>query len=150
MSWSLTGFEIFNSTGSITAALSRHKARATHVRRMNPTRIAACVFAVAGAWIRTHAAENAATPVGEPILGPPTLHSLGVHWMIAGDANHNAEIGLSWRTTNDEWRVGAPLRRVEAEASTDAKRGGNVPVPEGAQLFAGSVLLLAPETEYEL
>ena len=112
--------------------------------------IAACVFALAGGWMHALAAENAGTPAGEPILGPPTLHSLGVHWVIAGDANHDAEIGLAWRTTNGEWRVGVPLRRVESGARKDAKGGGSVQVPEGAQLFAGSVLLLAPETDYEL
>jgi hypothetical protein len=117
---------------------------------MKITCIAACVFALAGGWMHALAAENAATPAGEPILGPPTLHSLGVHWVIAGDANHDAEIGLAWRTANGEWRVGVPLRRVESGARKDAKGGGSVQVPEGAQLFAGSVLLLAPETDYEL
>jgi hypothetical protein len=73
-----------------------------------------------------------------------------VHWVIAGDANHDAEIGLAWRTTDGEWRIGAPLRRIEAGARKDAKGGGSVEMPEGTQLFAGSVLLLAPETDYEL
>lgn len=32
-------------------------------------------------------AGDAAAPRGEPVLEPPTLHSLGVYWVIGGDDN---------------------------------------------------------------
>ena len=43
------------------------------------------------------AASDAAAPIGEPVPGPATLHSMGVHWVIGGDQNQNAEVRVAWR-----------------------------------------------------
>ena len=83
-------------------------------------------------------APNAAKPSGEPVLEAPTLHSLGVHWIIAGDDNQNAVVQVAWRTRGGPWRDGAPLLRVERGAHKPEGNPGSVAVPADAWLFAGS------------
>src|SRR5690242_13993171 len=98
----------------------------------------------------TAAAIDEARPVSEPVLGAPTLHSLGVHWVVGGDANQNAEVCVRLRKSGGEWKDGLPLLKVEQGAHQPEKGAGSVEVPAGARLFAGSSLLLAPDTDYEL
>lgn len=87
--------------------------------------------------------NDAAVPAGEPLLEPPTLHSLGVAWVVRGDANRNARVAFHVRKPGGAWTDAGPLFRVE--------RGqGRTPVPEEAWLFAGSAVLLEPDTAYEL
>jgi hypothetical protein len=96
-------------------------------------------------------AGNASAPVGEPQLERPTLHSLGVWWIIRGDDNGDASIDVAYRPAGDaDWQPGPPLFRVEKGAHIDRTHGSKLDVPEDAWLFAGSVLLLDPDTEYEL
>ncbi len=78
----------------------------------------------------------------EPVLERPTLHCLGVAWVVRGDANRNARVAVEWRR-DAEWRKGPPLFRVERGAS-------KTEVPADGWLFAGSVLDLEPDTPYEL
>lgn len=80
----------------------------------------------------------------------PTLHSLGMHWVVADDEAHEAEVRVAWRKPNGEWKDGAPLFRVEKNANKPEKGEGSVDVPANATLFAGSVLWLEPGTEYEV
>ena len=88
-------------------------------------------------------ADNASRP-GEVKLEPPTLVCLGVQWPVIGDENRNATIALEYRESGEvNWRKGLPLFRCE----TDALRRKPA---NGATLFAGSVLDLRPDTEYEL
>jgi hypothetical protein len=95
--------------------------------------------------------EKAAQPAGEPVLEPPTLHSLGVYWAVQGDANKNARIALRYRKAGaGEWRDGAPLFRVERGAHQPGENRSKVGVPQDGWLFAGSLLLLEPATSYEL
>ena len=92
-----------------------------------------------------------AQPVGEPQLERPTLHSLGVYWIVRGDDNGNAAVGLEYRPVGTStWIPGAPLWRVERRAHRIEQLGSRLDVPEGGWLFAGSVLLLRPGTAYEL
>jgi hypothetical protein len=87
-------------------------------------------------------ADDASTPHGEPILELPTYRSLGVSWIIKGDANRNARIDANYRKAGSpEWRKGPPLFRVE--------KGFPKGLPEG-WLFAGSLVLLDPDTAYEI
>jgi len=96
-------------------------------------------------------AENAASPLGEPVLDPPTLHSLGVYWIIQGDDNRNASVQIEYRKQGGkDWRNGFPLFRVEKGAHKTEKYGSKLDVPASAWLFAGSVVLLEPGTAYEL
>jgi hypothetical protein len=94
---------------------------------------------------------NGSQPVGEPQLERPTLHSLGVYWIVRGDDNQNALVRLEYRKAGAEsWRPGAPLFRVERKAHLMERFGSQLQVPDDGWLFAGSVLLLEPGTEYEL
>lgn len=104
-------------------------------------------------------ADNAAAPVGEPVLEAPTLRSLGMHWIVRGDENANATVTLQYRKSGGEWKKGMPLFRVEKNAHDPAKadykdKSGATKtllnVPDDAWLFAGSALLLDADTDYEL
>jgi len=87
----------------------------------------------------------------DPQLERPTLHSLGVYWIVQGDDNRNASIHLEYRKAGtSSWRAGAPLVRVERKAHLIEKLGSRLNVPDDGWLFAGSVLLLEPGTNYEL
>jgi hypothetical protein len=97
--------------------------------------------------------ENASTPQGEPVLEPPTLRSLGVYWIIRGDANRNARVDVDYRKPGSaEWTKGPPLFRVAKGPHRDKEGGSKLTeqVPEDGWLFAGSVVLLNPNTAYEL
>lgn len=108
------------------------------------------------AWTQA-AAHSAAAPgdaaqaLGDPVLETPTLHCLGVHWIVGGDANANAAVRVEWRKAGAaEWRNGPPLFRVERGAQLGEKGRSSVSVPAEAWLFAGSVVLLDPDADYEL
>jgi hypothetical protein len=88
-------------------------------------------------------AGDASEP-GDLTVGPPTIHCLGVRWLIGGDANHNARVAVEYRKVGEEaWRKALPLFRPDPEAM-------KTKAPAGMSLLAGSVLNLEPDTEYEL
>ncbi|MEX0776105.1 MAG: right-handed parallel beta-helix repeat-containing protein [Phycisphaeraceae bacterium] len=95
-------------------------------------------------------AGAAARPVGDPVLEAPTLMSLGAYWII-GDDNDNASVELHYRKGGAaEWLRGMDLLKVESGAE---QRGDHEPalvVPKDARLFAGSIVLLEPDTAYEM
>ena len=95
-------------------------------------------------------AGNASQPLGDPVLETPTLQCLGAYWIIRGDDNQNARVECSYRAAGDTaWQRGSDLFRVEQGVKLE--RGQSlVEVPVGAWLFAGSVVLLESDTEYEL
>jgi hypothetical protein len=99
--------------------------------------------------------ENAAAPVADPVLDPPTLHSLGAYWMIKGDDNKNAVIQMAYRKAGTSaWTKSLPMLRVEKGAHNGIrmkdKHQSKLVVPDDGWLFAGSVVLLTPNTDYEL
>jgi len=76
----------------------------------------------------------------------PTIKCLGVRWMIGGDDNHNARVGVEYRPCGTgRWRRALDLFGVESEGM----RKGSRP-PAGQRLFAGSIFDLAAGTEYEV
>jgi hypothetical protein len=84
----------------------------------------------------------------------PTLLSLGFSWRITGDDNRNATVAVSYRQVGEKaWRQGLPLFRMGGEfiAGPKPQYGGlnyyDYLVPPA---FAGSVLNLQPDTEYEV
>ncbi len=96
-------------------------------------------------------ADDSATPLGDPVLEAPTLHSLGAYWIISGDDDGNAKVSVEYRETGEaQWRAGADLFRVEKGANEGGEHGSQLDVPEDASLFAGSIVMLEPDTEYEL
>ncbi len=95
--------------------------------------------------------SQAARPLGEPVLEAPTLRSLGVYWIVQGDDNKNAAVGLEVRKAGTAaWKQTLPLFRVEKGANRLERGESRVKVPTDAWLFAGSVVLLDPGTDYEL
>src|SRR4051812_12262351 len=97
---------------------------------------------------------NAAEPVREPALELPTLHSLGVYWVVKGDDNENATVTMEYIPRKPgikaAWQKAPNLWRVEKGRHKNEKGKSSVDVPEGAWLFAGSALMLEPETQYEV
>lgn len=113
-----------------------------------PTAAALLLALLASAVLR---AEDASQPLGAPVLEPPTLHSLGVYWIIRGDQNQNAVVTLECREEGVPDAVPClPLLRVERGAHSAGESGSTLSLPDGAWLFAGSALLLTPGTHYEL
>src|SRR5437588_8860448 len=96
-------------------------------------------------------AKNTSQPIGEPVLEPATLHCLAVHWLIRGDDNENASIAISYRKTDAaRWIEGPPLLRVERNSTRNERGQSSVEIRPDAWLFAGSVFVLEPATQYEL
>lgn len=85
---------------------------------------------------------------GEFIVEPPTLENLGFEWYIDGDDNRNATVNVEYRVagTTDEWNEGMPLRRIGGEQYHIGRAGIDYRPPH---MFAGSILDLTPDTEYE-
>ena len=98
-----------------------------------------------------HAANG--VTAGAFVVERPTLLSLGFEWKITGDDNRNAAVAVSFRKKGETaWRKGMPLMRMGGEfiAGPRPQYGDsayyNYTVPPG---FAGSVLNLQPDSEYE-
>lgn len=82
---------------------------------------------------------------GEPAVEPSTFHSLGIRWPVRGDGNGDAVIGVQYRRRGDDaWLTALPLFRTNPAAVSTENR-----VAKG-WLFAGSIVDLAPGTEYEV
>ncbi|MBD3276534.1 MAG: hypothetical protein GF372_14560, partial [Candidatus Marinimicrobia bacterium] len=88
--------------------------------------------------------ENSAIP-GKFIVEPSTLICLGFEWYIDGDDNRNAEVEVKFREKGKSaWQEHIGLLRI-----------GNEPagIPEWnyvtENMFAGSIIDLNPDTEYE-
>ena len=97
-------------------------------------------------------AGDAAQPIGEPQLERPTLRSLGAYWIVRGDDDKDASVRLEYRKAGNGggWREGSPLFRVAKGAHESKEHGSKLTVPDDAWLFAGSALMLEPDTKYEL
>ena len=84
---------------------------------------------------------------GEFIVDHPTLINLGFEWLIQGDDNRNAQVNVSFRKHGETpWRTGLPLLRLQGERIYPDQGVFNVVSPN---MFAGSILDLEPDTEYE-
>src|SRR5690348_13720087 len=85
---------------------------------------------------------------GRFIVEPPTLICLGFEWEIAGDDNRNAAVEVAYRrAVAGEWKTALPLLRMGGERVFRAAEHLDYTVPD---LFAGSILDLEPDTEYEV
>src|SRR6476620_7202506 len=80
------------------------------------------------------------------VVEPATLINLGFEWFVEGDDNRNASIAVSYRRVGEaSWRTALPLLRLQGERIAQGKQI-DVTSPN---MFAGSILDLDPDTEYE-
>jgi hypothetical protein len=87
--------------------------------------------------------EPAGVKAGAFVVEPPTLICLGFEWEIAGDSNRNASVEVVFRKAGEkDWVAALPLLRMGGEKIFRAP----YTVPDR---FAGSILDLEPDTEYE-
>ena len=83
---------------------------------------------------------------GEFIVDPPTLINLGFEWRIEGDDNRNAAVAVSYRKKGEtQWKEALPLLRLQREEIFQGDRMDVV----SPNMFAGSILDLESDTEYE-
>ena len=91
-------------------------------------------------------AQDGTVP-GKFTVEHPTLLNLGFEWPISGDANRNAEVSVQFRQVGEgPWRPALPLVRMGGERIYREREHLDYTVPDG---FAGSILNLEPNTEYE-
>ncbi len=84
---------------------------------------------------------------GKFIVEPATLINLGFEWEFAGDNNRNAIVQTSYRVSGTKaWKDALPLLRLGGERVFRKMENLEYIVPD---LFAGSILDLTPDTEYE-
>jgi hypothetical protein len=112
----------------------------------------AAALIAAPARVQAAPPQNSTT-AGQFQIDPPTLVSLGFEWRIAGDDNRNARVDVTFRKRGEEeWRPALSLLRLQHEQVP-----GGLPREGGAHyftyvapnMFAGSILDLEPDTEYE-
>jgi hypothetical protein len=90
--------------------------------------------------------NNKVTP-GEFVIDHPTLINLGFEWLIQGDDNRNAKVDVTYRKRGEtQWKVAMPLLRLQGERIYQNQGVFDVISPN---MFAGSILDLEPDTEYE-
>jgi hypothetical protein len=109
---------------------------------------ALAAFLAAGAAVAQPAQRQGTNGVtaGELVVEPPTLINLGFEWWIEGDDNRNASVAVSFRERGETaWREGLPLLRLHGERIYSESRVDVV----APNMVAGSILDLAPDTEYE-
>ena len=123
-------------------------------------RLAAVGSAISLAAMATFSAANAAprptlaTQAGAFTVERPTLVSLGFEWRIQGDDNRNARVEVSFRRRGETvWRKGLPLLRLQGEEVSGGKPRnsdyGRYYDYVAPNMFAGSLLNLAADTQYE-
>lgn len=91
-------------------------------------------------------ADNGVMP-GRFVVEPPTLICLGFEWYISGDDNRNATVEVRYRKVGaNEWFDALPLLRIGGERILNPTVYLDYTTPH---MFAGSILDLEPDTEYE-
>jgi hypothetical protein len=91
---------------------------------------------------------DAAISVGQIVVDPPTIETIGVSLpILSGDTNYNASVAVQYRRVGDSaWRNALPLLRVRPE---NLSWEDPTPFPVGEQ-FAGSIFDLDADTDYEV
>lgn len=114
---------------------------------------------------------QAATTSGKFTVERPTLVSLGFEWRIVGDDNSNAKVEVTYREAGEKrWHTALPLMRLHneivvgsvyvsspinpntplsPEQTADYKAAQAAVTYVSPNMFAGSILNLVPDTEYE-
>jgi hypothetical protein len=116
--------------------------------RVNALVLSVLIAASGGLPCETDAASPAAnsTAVGDLIIEPPTLISLGFEWRIEGDDNRNAVAAVGYRRSGEqEWKPALPLLRLQREVVKSNPFDVTTP-----NMFAGSIFDLEEDTMYEV
>ena len=93
-------------------------------------------------------ARPSPTEAGKIVVELPTLHELGLQWPIRGDFNLNGKVAVQYREAgSDKWQHALPMHRMMWEWCNRVYRVTDWVTPNA---YAGSVLNLKPDTEYEL
>jgi hypothetical protein len=96
-----------------------------------------------------HGEERNAVKPGKFVVEHPTLICLGFEWYIEGDANHNATVEVWYREKgHHSWKEALPLLRIQNEESIRLGSFNWVDYVT-PNMFAGSIMDLEPDTEYE-
>ncbi|MBU3078789.1 hypothetical protein [Sphingomonas quercus] len=122
-------------------------------RRPLPSLGALLLLGLGSAAPAAPGAGDVTVQAGSFLVELPTLQSLGFEWNIKGDANRNSMVTVSYRKAGSgEWRKGLPMLRLDGEFVRGPKpeygdrNYFNYRVPN---MFAGSILGLDPDTDYE-
>jgi hypothetical protein len=95
------------------------------------------------------AADQNKVKPGKFIIEPATLINLGFEWYIEGDDNHNATVEVWYRKKGEyNWKEALPLLRIQNEESIFSFLAHEISYVT-PNLFAGSILDLEPDTEYQ-
>jgi hypothetical protein len=87
---------------------------------------------------------NHAVP-GDFIVEPTTQICAGFEWYIKGDANNNCEVHVQYRKKGEQnWKYHIPLLRIPPLIAGIPEWNYETP-----NMFAGSILNLVPDCEYE-
>ena len=101
-----------------------------------------------GHWGNHWKEFNSVAP-GKFVVEHSTLICLGFEWYIKGDENHNAEVKVWYRKKGDfHWKKALPLLRIQNEECINSFSVNWIDYVT-PNLFAGSIMDLEPDTEYE-
>jgi regulation of enolase protein 1 (concanavalin A-like superfamily) len=90
------------------------------------------LFALLSAMAASVNAQTGATP-GD-LTAYSTIYSIGLEWNIGGDTDHDAKAEVEYQVAaGGDWKPAMPLVRIDHN---------------GRNMLAGSLLFLAPDTEY--
>lgn len=115
------------------------------------TRPICAVIAILASFAACAWAGDDSHPQGDPVLDEPTIHCLGMYWIIRGDNNRDAVVNVEYRKKGQSnWTKGPPLFRVDKEPKCPAQKGLKKKLAEDDWLFAGSIFDLTAATDYEI
>jgi hypothetical protein len=94
---------------------------------------------------QTSIQTNNQSEAGDILPEPATFHSLAARWVVKGDSNRDASVSVRYRAdTETEWNQAFPLFRTNSSKVIPENR------VSGGWLFAGSIVNLKSNTEYEI
>jgi hypothetical protein len=122
--------------------------QSTRFRLRRPIPIGLCML-VSGIVLAHALEEGNGVKPGMFVVEPPTLISLGFEWYVEGDRNHTATVEVSYRKKAENvWENALPLLRINKEESIFSFLNNRIDYVT-PNMFAGSILDLEPDTEYE-
>jgi hypothetical protein len=111
---------------------------------MSDAKIACAVLALFVPQVRLFAGQEVCIPGALRTDSTPTC--ISVEWDVAGDADHDAACGVTFREEGSaEWKDALPLFRVDYQWWYHTERA-----ERPFNMFAGSIMFLKPGTNYEV